>query len=456
MAMPAPFRAPKRKRWPREPYEGPFPVPIRRRAPLLLDGPTPVPLENEPSNTDVGAADPSTTRGIRVAHQQPGSVAPAAGPSAAVENESDSMCGNLGLPVAAVTFGEGREGSDESERYRGELVHSAVLVRDRGDMEALYSRGFFGKGFLSKSRPQFSETRRFTPPGSQPCRDPRRDREQPGTLPGTRSVETVSLLCGAATSNGNNDAVGDGACPRQRDGSAVGHDDGDNAAGREVDRDSDGAARLDSAHAAHTDSGATTATEEVPDESCKPIVGCQQKTERIAEHLQLALEEAFFLAYALGCLTVSLNEEELSLSELWRVCVRACPRFLALYPAYHYFRSRGWVPKPGLKYGTDLLLYRKGPPFYHASYSVVVEMVDGANFRGDALRTFSWRSLAGLNRTTMNVSKELLLCFVVRPAGLTEEELSSPECLRRLRVQEVVVGRWVSGRERGNRDDLDL
>ncbi|CAN0001031.1 unnamed protein product [Lampetra planeri] len=365
--MPAPFRAPKRKRWPREPYEGPFPVPIR---------------------------------------------------------------------------------SDESERYRGELVHSAVLVRDRGDMEALYSRGFFGKGFLSKSRPQFSETRRFTPPGSQPCRDPRRDREQSGTLPG--------MLCGAATSNGNNDAVGDGACPRQRDGSAVGHDDGDNAAGREVDRDSDGAARLDSAHATHTDSGATTAIEGVPDELCKPIVGCQQKTERIAEHLQLALEEAFFLAYALGCLTVSLNEEALSLSELWRVCVRACPRFLALYPAYHYFRSRGWVPKPGLKYGTDLLLYRKGPPFYHASYSVVVEMVDGANFRGDALRTFSWRSLAGLNRTTMNVSKELLLCFVVRPAGLTEEELSSPECLRRLRVQEVVVGRWVSGRERGNRDDLDL
>uniref|UniRef100_A0A0E9R1A9 Uncharacterized protein n=1 Tax=Anguilla anguilla TaxID=7936 RepID=A0A0E9R1A9_ANGAN len=29
-----------------------------------------------------------------------------------------------------------------------------------------------------------------------------------------------------------------------------------------------------------------------------------------------------------------------------------------------------------MKYGTDLMLYRKGPPFYHASYSVVVERVD--------------------------------------------------------------------------------
>nr|XP_019969231.1 PREDICTED: tRNA-splicing endonuclease subunit Sen2-like [Paralichthys olivaceus] len=99
------------------------------------------------------------------------------------------------------------------------------------------------------------------------------------------------------------------------------------------------------------------------------------------------------------------------------------------------------------------MLYRKGPPFYHASYSVVIERVDDA-FVGSALRPFSWRSLAALNRITANVSKELMLCYVIHPADQSEAELDSPECLRRLKVQDVIVSRWVSSRERAEQDDI--
>nr|Q5ZIN2.1 RecName: Full=tRNA-splicing endonuclease subunit Sen2; AltName: Full=tRNA-intron endonuclease Sen2 [Gallus gallus]CAG32411.1 hypothetical protein RCJMB04_24m3 [Gallus gallus] len=180
---------------------------------------------------------------------------------------------------------------------------------------------------------------------------------------------------------------------------------------------------------------------------------CRRNPFRIFEYLQLSLEEAFFLVYALGCLTVYYGEEPLTILKLWEIFSEVKPSFKTTYMAYHYFRSKGWVPKVGLKYGTDLLLYRKGPPFYHASYSVIAELVDD-NFEGSLRRPLSWMSLSGLNRTTVNASKELLLCYLIKPSDMTEEEMATPECLKRIKVQELIVTRWVSSRERSEQDDL--
>ncbi|KAM4652762.1 tRNA-splicing endonuclease subunit Sen2 [Discoglossus pictus] len=180
---------------------------------------------------------------------------------------------------------------------------------------------------------------------------------------------------------------------------------------------------------------------------------CRRNPFKLFEYLQLSREEAFFLVYALGCLSVHYNKEPLTIVRLWEVFGAAQPRFQPTYIAYHHFRSKGWVPKVGLKYGTDLLLYRKGPPFYHASYSVIVEMVND-NFEGQSLRPLTWRTLAGLNRTTVNVSKELLFCYLIRSSDFTEKDLSSPECIKKIQVQELVVSRWISSRERMEQDEL--
>ncbi|XP_015275739.1 PREDICTED: tRNA-splicing endonuclease subunit Sen2 [Gekko japonicus] len=161
---------------------------------------------------------------------------------------------------------------------------------------------------------------------------------------------------------------------------------------------------------------------------------CRRNPFRIFEYLQLSLEEAFFLVYALGCLNIYYSEVPLSILKLWEFFSEVQPNFRTTYMAYHYFRCKGWVPKVGLKYGTDLLLYRKGPPFYHASYSVIAELVNG-DFEGSSQRSFSWRSLSSLNRTTANVSKELMFCYLIKPSDMTEEEMSSPECLKRIKVQ---------------------
>ncbi|NXK82678.1 SEN2 endonuclease, partial [Amazona guildingii] len=180
---------------------------------------------------------------------------------------------------------------------------------------------------------------------------------------------------------------------------------------------------------------------------------CRRNPFRIFEYLQLSLEEAFFLVYALGCLSIYYGEEPLTILKLWEFFSEVKPDFKTTYMAYHYFRSKGWVPKVGLKYGTDLLLYRKGPPFYHASYSVIAELVDD-NFEGSLRRPLSWKTLSGLNRTTANASKELMLCYLIKPSDMTEKDMSTPECMKRIKVQELIVTRWVSSRERCEKDEL--
>ncbi|XP_060069988.1 tRNA-splicing endonuclease subunit Sen2-like isoform X2 [Ylistrum balloti] len=170
----------------------------------------------------------------------------------------------------------------------------------------------------------------------------------------------------------------------------------------------------------------------------------------VKEFLHLSLEEAFFLSFGLGCLIVRDNGKTLDLHSMWTKFCDAQANFLPNYVVYHYFRSLGWVPKSGLKFGTDFILYKVGPPFYHGSYSVVVKMInqeDAPEVNGVRGRDFSWITLAGLNRITEHVAKELMLCYVIKPSSLTAEELQSPRCLSKFKVQ-IIVNRWIPSQER--------
>lgn len=74
----------------------------------------------------------------------------------------------------------------------------------------------------------------------------------------------------------------------------------------------------------------------------------------VRETLHLTFEETFFLMYGLGCLRViDLDGKFLSIGETWEYFCKEQKSFLHKYIAYHYFRSKGWVVKTGLKYGTD-------------------------------------------------------------------------------------------------------
>uniref|UniRef100_A0A8C5DK39 tRNA-intron lyase n=1 Tax=Gouania willdenowi TaxID=441366 RepID=A0A8C5DK39_GOUWI len=169
-------------------------------------------------------------------------------------------------------------------------------------------------------------------------------------------------------------------------------------------------------------------------QTCYVVVYQVSSAPLMTEYLQLSLEETFFLVYGLGCLSVYQEQEPLSVVQLWRRLCVIGPDFISSYAAYHHLRSRGWVPKGGgAKYGADFMLYRKGPPFYHARY-----------------HTYTQSSFLRLQGNKW----ELMLCYIIYPNNQSESELESPDCLRRLSVQEVVVNRWVSSKEREEQDQL--
>lgn len=82
----------------------------------------------------------------------------------------------------------------------------------------------------------------------------------------------------------------------------------------------------------------------------------------LCETLILSLEEAYFLSFGLGCLQI-VNESgtKLTLEESWNLFCQAKPNFFINFAVYHHFRSKGWIVKPGIKFGGDFCNYLKNP-----------------------------------------------------------------------------------------------
>jgi tRNA-splicing endonuclease subunit Sen2 len=74
----------------------------------------------------------------------------------------------------------------------------------------------------------------------------------------------------------------------------------------------------------------------------------------IQEALHLSFEETFFLLFGLGCLQIiHFDGSLLDINSAWLYFCKERSDFLQKYVVYHYYRSKGWVVKPGLKYGGD-------------------------------------------------------------------------------------------------------
>lgn len=79
------------------------------------------------------------------------------------------------------------------------------------------------------------------------------------------------------------------------------------------------------------------------------LSGCEQNVP-----YYLFLEEAFFLNYTLECLEIKAkNDLVLNAPTCWKLFNALKKDFPYFYAAYHYYRSKGWVVKPGKQYGGD-------------------------------------------------------------------------------------------------------
>lgn len=204
------------------------------------------------------------------------------------------------------------------------------------------------------------------------------------------------------------------------------------------------------------------------------------------EHLQISPHEAFFLAYGLGVLEVrkspSSQSHALTTQDLFALFCRISKfpaksvfeeispddPFIVNYVVYQYFRSLGWVIRPGIKFAVDWLLYARGPVFAHAEFAVVilpsysrwVENTANAEGTTRTKEDTAWREKGewwwfhAANRVQTQVMKSLMLCYVEIP---TVDEVSQlnlngdvniGQLLKRYKIREFVIRRWSPNRNR--------
>lgn len=200
------------------------------------------------------------------------------------------------------------------------------------------------------------------------------------------------------------------------------------------------------------------------------------------EHLQLTLEEAFFLAYGLGVLEVLRPASSLpipvdALFTMFRENsyfppvsspdLRADDPFLVSYVVYHHFRSLGWVVRSGVKFSVDYLLYNRGPVFSHAEFAIIIlpsyrhpYWHENAERHANTIKRESknWWWLHCVNRVQSQVRKSLVLAYIEIPPPLQEEpsevfekkhqEVDVSELLKRYTIRELIVRRWIPNRSR--------
>lgn len=276
----------------------------------------------------------------------------------------------------------------------GYLQENCVLVHDEECMKSLYNMGFYGKGTSSKNAPQVCvKKKKNEPPRKKQKKEP------------NEFVEDVI---------------------------EVSDSDDENTLHYEKNQDDASEVLL------FSDS----------DDDKEINEYLKQSTSDEKESLQLTFQEAYFLSYGLGCLIVKDQDKFLNLGALWCRLCELSPDFPIMYTAYHHFRSKGWVVKSGLKFGADYVLYKDGPPFYHATYTVLVRTVKEnlRDVRGH--KDLTWFSLAALNRINCTAGKGLLILYVIKPSMMMDGKFSTPLCVSQFKLEEVLYKRWVASENR--------
>ncbi|KAK3325996.1 hypothetical protein B0H66DRAFT_145300 [Apodospora peruviana] len=192
------------------------------------------------------------------------------------------------------------------------------------------------------------------------------------------------------------------------------------------------------------------------------------------EHFQLAPEEAFYLVFALGALSVvdSVTGAPIPTDELltlFRAHSYFPPRpidsplttlqpndpFLVQYAVYHHFRSLGWVPRHGIKFGVDFILYQRGPVFDHSEFGLIVipafsDPLWKEHDHDTPRKSWSW--LMGVNRVLAHVLKGLVLVYVdVPPPPVFDQQVRQggiAAALKKYSIREVMVRRFSVNRNR--------
>lgn len=161
------------------------------------------------------------------------------------------------------------------------------------------------------------------------------------------------------------------------------------------------------------------------------------------EKMELMPVEAIFLTFALPVLDIKI-------SQLMNILVGDSPEYqdidslIKKYVVYHHYRSRGWCVKSGIKFGCDYLLYKKGPPFHHAEFSIMV-------LDSDVQQDYTWYS--NVSRVVGSARKQLVLSYVIRLTSTHHimnlwKKQKFEQVFSQYKIGEITYRRWVPGKHR--------
>ncbi|KIW07406.1 tRNA-intron endonuclease [Verruconis gallopava] len=334
----------------------------------------------------------------------------------------------------------------------------SVHVTDEATVRALWEDGFFGKGTLSRSEPNWlaSERRRLGLVAFETAEEfsarRRKEREEFKKQRAKIEKELVEQVR-------QREAQGLSGLPGGEAPDQIPVIAGTRARELMELRSN----RAKEASKAHADVESSTA------EQATQIEIINQ------EHLQLSLVEAFFLTYALGVLQMDLPpgiKDNWDILELFRQhsyfppaassALQPDDPFLLHYVVYHHFRSLGWVVREGIKFAVDFLLYERGVVFSHAAFAVLIlPSYSDPDWFSDPERrkkverqrrkkTWHWFHCA--NRVQNQVLKTLVLVYVNVPSiermKKPMEERDVGGLLELYRVREFSTKRWSANRNR--------
>ncbi|KAI5955170.1 SEN2 [Candida jiufengensis] len=176
------------------------------------------------------------------------------------------------------------------------------------------------------------------------------------------------------------------------------------------------------------------------------------------EFVQLQAVEVFFLKFALNRIEVN----ELSTRDLFKKCcqlynnnsqeIKSNNKFILQYVIYHYFRSKGWCVRSGIKFGIDYLLYKRGPPFQHAEYCISILQDQNDKSQLD------WFQMSTQARVVGGVKKNYIHCYIESPnqeefdkifyTENIDDGLLFKQLLSKYKVSELIYRRWNPSRTR--------
>ena len=103
----------------------------------------------------------------------------------------------------------------------------------------------------------------------------------------------------------------------------------------------------------------------------KPVGIRKPKSPRFDRPLELTLLEAAYLQQK-DKIKISSKDDILTKNDFYNICKQRFSKFEDLYTVYSDLRNKRYIVRPGLKFGTDFAVYRRGPGIDHAPFLVSI------------------------------------------------------------------------------------